>query len=144
MALGLEHVAVLVIVLIVLHRLLRRNAGLLLISRGRLLDNGVSNSGIDPLTFPLNVVVCCVVVIRVKNLEHLVGGTLVSCLQKHVNVDREFDGVSGWSRAEVVLAGLEAVPPRVEVHGGHLTKHRVSLVKIQGLRLADVGATADS
>ena len=57
----------------------------------------------------------------------------VSRLEEHVDVDGELDGIASRSRSEIVLPSLEAGLPRVEVHGRHLIKLRVLLVKIQTL-----------
>lgn len=71
------------------------------------------------------------------------GTALLGSLEKHVDVDGELYGITSRSRSEIVLPSLQARLPSVEVHGGHLTKLRVLLVKIQTLRLANVGATGD-
>mmetsp|Transcript_18028 Transcript_18028/g.43391 ORF Transcript_18028/g.43391 Transcript_18028/m.43391 type:complete len:321 (+) Transcript_18028:185-1147(+) len=55
-------------------------------------------------------------------------------------VDGEFDGVGGALCAEVVHAGLEALPPSVEVHRGELPVGGVAHVDVQTLRLVYEGA----
>ena len=78
---------------------------------------GMLDRLIDNLTFLLEIVSS---VIGVQHLEHLVRCSLVRSFQQHVDIDCEFNGVAGRARSKVVLAGLESIPPRVEVHRRHL------------------------
>ena len=82
-------------------------------------------------------------VVRVKALHHLSGAALVSRLKEHVDIDSELDGVTSWPRSEVVLAGLQARLPGVEVHRRHFGELRVLLVEVKTLGLADVRASGD-
>ena len=56
------------------------------------------------------------VVVSVKAIHYLRHVSLVSCLEQTLDIDRELDGVTGWSRSKVVLARLQSLSPRVKVH----------------------------
>ncbi len=81
-------------------------------------------------------------VVSVQTLHDLAGITLLRCLKQRLHIHRELDSVSGWSGSEVVLAGLEAGFPGVEMHCRHLIKGGVLLVQVQRLRLTNVGASS--
>lgn len=70
--------------------------------------------------------------------------SFVSSLEQTFNVDRELDCVTGWSRSEVVLARLQSLSPRVEMHCRHFLVHWVSQVQVQTLRLANVRSSTHS
>ncbi len=58
----------------------------------------------------------CFCIVCVKHFKNLIGGAFVSCLEEHVDVDSELDGITSWSRPEVVLPSFESVSPGVKLH----------------------------
>lgn len=56
------------------------------------------------------------IIFGVKALHDLSGVAIFRSLEQGLDIDGELDGITSWSRSEVVLTGLEAALPGVEMH----------------------------
>ncbi len=72
-------------------------------------------------------------IISVQTFHDLAGVSFLRCLKQCLYIHCELDCISGWSRSEVVLAGLESGFPGVEMHCRHLIKGGILLVQVQRL-----------
>ena len=95
---------------------------------------------------PLTVCGQCfnIILVEGETLNDILVISGIRGLQQLLDVDREFDRISGRPGSQVVLAGLESLLPGVEVHRGHLGEVGLGHVDVEALRLANVGATSHS
>ena len=61
-----------------------------------------------------------------------------------LNIKSEFDGVSGWSRSQIVLPSFETQLPGMEMRGSKLVERWLCHVNVEALRLADEGRSCSS